>query len=80
MPKTRKSHPPSLTAKVAVPTIRAHQTAAQIAQMFDVIQPTWAAGKEKRLRACRMSLATALSRCANRPIRERTNCTNRSVR
>ncbi len=34
MPKTRKSHPPSLKAKVAVEAIKAHKTAAQIAQMF----------------------------------------------
>ena len=36
MPKTRKSHPPSLKAKVAVEAIKAHKTAAQIAQMFGV--------------------------------------------
>jgi hypothetical protein len=29
MPKTRKSHPPSLKAKVAVEAIRAHKTTAQ---------------------------------------------------
>jgi len=34
MPKTRKSHPPSLKAKVAVEAIKAHKTAAQIAQML----------------------------------------------
>jgi hypothetical protein len=34
MPRTRKSHPPSLKAKVAVEAIKAHKTAAQIAQMF----------------------------------------------
>ena len=32
MPKTRKSHPPSLKAKVAVEAIKAHKTAAQIAE------------------------------------------------
>ena len=32
MPRTRKSHPPSLKAKVAVEAIKAHKTAAQIAQ------------------------------------------------
>ena len=36
MPRTRKSRPPSLKAKVEVETIRAHKTAAQIAQMFGV--------------------------------------------
>ena len=37
MPKVRKSHPPSLKAKVAVEAIKAHKTAAQIAQMFGVL-------------------------------------------
>jgi hypothetical protein len=36
MPKVRKSHPPSLKAKVAVEAIKAHKTAAQIAQMVGV--------------------------------------------
>ena len=36
LPKTRKSHPPSLKAKVAVEAIKSHKTAAQIAQMFGV--------------------------------------------
>jgi hypothetical protein len=36
VPKSRKSHPPSLKAKVAVEAIKAHKTAAQIAQMFGV--------------------------------------------
>ena len=36
MPKTSKIHPPSLKAKVAVEAIKAHKTAAQIAQMFGV--------------------------------------------
>ena len=36
MPRTRKSHPLSLKAKVAVEAIKAHKTAAQIAQMFGV--------------------------------------------
>ena len=30
MPRTRKSHPPSLKAKVAVEAIKAHKTAAQM--------------------------------------------------
>jgi hypothetical protein len=30
MPKTRKSHPPSLKARVAMEAIEAHKTAAQI--------------------------------------------------
>lgn len=36
MPKTRKSHPPGLKAKVAGEAIKAHKTAAQLAQMFGV--------------------------------------------
>src|SRR5580700_5196749 len=47
MPKTRKSHPPSLKAKVAVEAIRAHKTAAQIAQMFGV-HPTQVGGWKKQ--------------------------------
>jgi len=41
MPKTRKSHRLSLKAKVAVEAIKAHKTAAQIAQMFGVHRPSW---------------------------------------
>jgi transposase-like protein len=47
MPRTRKSHPPSLKAKVAVEAIKAHKTAAQIAQMFGV-HPTQVGGWKKR--------------------------------
>src|ERR1035437_3541021 len=36
MPRTRKSHPPSLKARVAVEAIKRHRTTAQIAQMFGV--------------------------------------------
>jgi hypothetical protein len=36
IPRTRGSHPPGLKAKVAVGAIKAHKTAAQIAQMFGV--------------------------------------------
>ena len=36
MPRTRKNHPPSLKAKVAVEAIKAHKTTAQIAQVFGV--------------------------------------------
>jgi len=47
MPKTRKSHPPTLKAKVAVEAIKAHRTAAQIAQMFGV-HPTQVGGWKKQ--------------------------------
>ena len=47
MPGTRKSHPPSLKAKVAVEAIKAHKTTAQIAQMFGV-HPTQVGGWKKQ--------------------------------
>ena len=47
MPRTRKSQPPSLKAKVAVEAIKAHKTAAQIAQMFGV-RPTQVGGWKKQ--------------------------------
>jgi hypothetical protein len=43
MPRTRKNHPPTLKAKVAVEAIRTHKTTAQIAQMFGV-HPTQGIG------------------------------------
>jgi transposase-like protein len=46
MPQTRKSHPPSLKSEVAVEAIRAHETVAQIAQMFGV-HPTQVGGLKK---------------------------------
>jgi hypothetical protein len=36
MPRTRKSRPPRLKARVAVEAIKAHRTTAQITQMFGV--------------------------------------------
>jgi len=47
MPRTRKSHPPSLKAKVAVEAIKAHRTTAEIAQMFGV-HPTQVGGWKKQ--------------------------------
>ena len=47
MPQIRKSHPPSLKAKVAVEAIKAHKTAGQIAQMFGV-HPTPVGGWKKQ--------------------------------
>ena len=47
MPKIRKSHPPSLKAKVAVEAIKAHKTAAKIAQVFGV-HPIQAGGWKKQ--------------------------------
>jgi hypothetical protein len=79
MPKIRKSHPPSLKAKVAVEAIKAHKTAAQIAQMFGSMRPRWAAGRNRPWPGCPTSSATAASRCASRPMPRRTNSTNRSA-
>jgi transposase-like protein len=47
MPRTRKSHPPSLKAKVAVEAIKANRTTAQIAQMFGV-HPTQVGGWKRQ--------------------------------
>src|SRR5207344_1715775 len=44
MPKTRKSHPPSLKAKVAVEAIKTHKTAAQIVG----VHPTQVGGWKKQ--------------------------------
>ena len=49
MPKTRKSHPPSLKAKVAVEAIKAHRTTAQISQMFSVHPSQVAVWKKQAL-------------------------------
>ena len=47
MPRTRKSHPPSLKARVAVEAIKAHKTTAQIAQMF-AVHPTQVGGWKRQ--------------------------------
>ena len=47
MPRTRKSHPPNLKARVAVEAIKAHKTTVQIAQMFGV-HPTQVGGWKKQ--------------------------------
>jgi transposase-like protein len=39
MPRTRKNHPPSLKAKIAVEAIKAQKTTTQISQMFGVHRP-----------------------------------------
>jgi hypothetical protein len=48
MPRTRKNHPPSPKAKVAVEAIKAHKTAAQIAQMSESTRPRSEAGRNWR--------------------------------
>ena len=47
MPKTRKNHPPSLKAKVAVEAIRGHKTTAEIAQLY-AVHPTQVGGWKKQ--------------------------------
>ena len=47
MPRTRKNHPPSLKAKVAIEAIKGLKTTAQIAQMFGV-HPTQVGGWKKQ--------------------------------
>lgn len=47
MPRTRKNHPPSLKAKVALEAIKAHKTTVQIAQTFGV-HPTQVGGWKKQ--------------------------------
>jgi len=49
MPRTRKNHPPSLKAKVALEAIKAHKTAAQLAQMFGVHPTQVGAWKKQAL-------------------------------
>jgi transposase len=47
VPRTRKNHPPSLKAKVAIEAIKAQKTTTQIAQMFG-IHPTQVGGWKKQ--------------------------------
>jgi transposase len=47
MPRTRKNHPPSLKAKVAIEAIKARRTTAQIAQMF-AVHPTQVGGWKRQ--------------------------------
>ena len=47
MPRTRKNHPPSLKAKVAVEAIKGLKTTAQIAQVFG-IHPTLVSNWKKQ--------------------------------
>jgi transposase len=47
MPRTRRSHPASLKAKVAVEAIKAHKRTAQIAQMFG-LHPAQVRGWKKQ--------------------------------
>ena len=78
MPKTRKSHPPSLKAKVAVEAIKAHKTAAQIAQIFGV-HPTQVGGWKKQALAGLpddLRQAAVASRSVSSPTPRRTSCTS----
>ena len=80
MPRTRKNHPPSLKAKVAVEAIKGHKTTAQIAQMFGV-HPTQVGGWKKtgagRLAGCLQQRPRADPPAGRR--REGRTSTSRSV-
>ena len=47
MPRSRKNHPPSLKAKVAIEAIRGHKTTAEIAQAY-AVHPTQVGGWKKQ--------------------------------
>jgi transposase-like protein len=84
MPKTRKSHPPSPKAKVAVEVIKAHKTAAQIAQMFS-FHPTQVGGWKKQALAglpdiLANPLVTLLQQCELLGCRARPTTTSRDRR
>ncbi len=52
MPRTRKSHPPSLKAIVAVEVIKSQRTTGQIAQTFAVHPNLVANWKSRRWSNC----------------------------
>jgi transposase-like protein len=70
MPRTRKSHPPSLKAKVAVEAIKAHKTAAQIAQMFGVLEA---------MTMWRNDHLKGMTRCSGRGFRFLLSCSGTDV-
>jgi transposase-like protein len=78
MPQTRKNHPPSLKAKVAVEAIKAHKTAAQIAQMFGVHPTQVGSWKSRHWPVCQTCSAMVESRSGSRQTRKKKNCTKRS--
>ena len=79
MPRTRKSHPPSLKAKVALEAIKAHKTAAQIAQMFGV-HPTQVGGwKKQALAGLPDIFGNGREQMRQQADATRTSCTNRSA-
>jgi hypothetical protein len=77
MPRTRKSRPPSLKAKVEVETIRAHKTA--VPDRSDVrVRPRSAAGRNRRWPVCPASSGMAVNRCADSPTCRQRLCPARS--
>src|SRR6476661_6960789 len=79
MPRTRKSHPPSLKARVAVEAIKAHKTTAQIAQMFGV-HPTQVGGwKRQALAGLPDVFGNGREQIRQQADAERTSCTSRSA-
>jgi len=73
MPRTRESHPPSLTAKVA---IEGYKTTTQTARMFALTRRKLAAGRNRRCPVCQTYSATA----ARPPVKRRTNQQQNSKR
>ena len=79
MPRSRRNHPSSLKAKVAIEAIKGHKTTVQIAQMFGV-HPTLVGGwKKQALAGLPAFSATAGSRSVSRPTPRRTSSTSRSA-
>ncbi len=66
MPKIRKSHPPSLKAKVAVEAIKGVKTTAQIAQMFSVHPNLVGGWKKQALAGLASVIAARWSNCRMR--------------
>ena len=63
MPRTRKSHPPGLKAKVAVEAIKAHKKQQPRSRRCSAsIRPRWAAGRNRRWPVCPTCSATAANR------------------
>lgn len=80
MPTTRKNHPPSLKAKVAVEAIQGHKTTTQIAQKFGVHPTQVGSWKNQAVAGLgwRCS-ATGTTASCNKSRPRRASSTNRSA-
>ena len=79
MPKTRKRHPPSLKAKVAVEAIKAQKTAAQIAQMLGVHETQVGGWKKQALDGLHEIFGNCCEQMRQQADAERTSSTSRSA-